>query len=72
MRDLLTALAPDLTARLRTEPALRQRAMELACAWVGQDLAQRVQRVAETGGASSALEDLPVLLAVFAADNPRS
>jgi hypothetical protein len=71
VRDLLTALAPDLTARLHADQALSQRAAELARAWLGQDLAERVQRVADTDNASSALEDLPVLLAAFAADNPR-
>lgn len=65
VRALLTALAPDLTARLRTEPALRQRAMELARAWVGQDLAERVRHAAD---ATLTSEDLPVMLAVFTAD----
>jgi hypothetical protein len=68
VRDLLTALAPDLIVRLRTELGLRQRTMELARGWVGQDLAERVPHVADASGATLASQDLPILLTAIAAD----
>jgi hypothetical protein len=65
VRAVLQGMADDLLDRLSTEPAIRQKAKELARAWGGVDLAAAVEQAADDG----AHTDPAVLLAVFAAIN---
>lgn len=71
LADMLTAMAPGLVATLRGDKGIRAAAAESARAWSGLAVCERVTACADGEESPKLPDDLPVLLAVLAAQLSR-